>query len=274
MPTERPLSPTAGALALLEGFRLGLGTPRLRRRLLGSFAVNALGFLLLAALMLWGAFALVDWLVSSPEPADPGWLMATWLWIRGALGVALRIAAVLGTAVIAPVLYNLVSSLLFPLFSGPVFNAARDAAHGPPVLGAPDGFVATAKVIAVETRRLGRFAGYSLALLPLNLVPGLGSAAYVALQFLLSARTLGWDLLSYHFELHGLTFDEQKRWISSHHLLVLTLGGVATLLCIVPVVQLVFVTTNVAGAGVLSAWLDGAPRGQITARHGAGGAGG
>ncbi len=260
MPTERPVSATAALSALMEGARLGLGTPRLRRRLLGSFAVNALGFFLLAAAMIWGAFSLVGWLVSGPEPVDPSWLMATWLWIRGAIGVALRVAAVLGTAVIAPVLYNLVGSLLFPLFSGPVFNAARAAAAGPPVIGAPDGFVATAQVIAVETRRLGRFVGYSLALLPLNLVPGFGSAAYVALQFLLSARTLGWDLLSYHFELHGLTFAEQERWVRRHQPLVLTLGGAATLLCLIPVAQLVFVTTNVAGAGVLSAWLDGAPR--------------
>jgi uncharacterized protein involved in cysteine biosynthesis len=260
MPLQRQLSPAAAVAALVEGIRLGLGTPRLRRRLLGSFVVNALGFFLLAAAMVWGAFALVDWLVSSPEPADPGWLMSAWIWVRSAVGVALRIAAVVGTAVIAPVLYNLVGSLLFPLFSGPVFNAAREAARGPAVLGAPDGFVATAKVVAVETRRLGRFAGVSLALLPLNLVPGVGSAAYLVAQFLLSARTLGWDLLSYHFELHGLSFDEQQRWIAGNRALVLTLGGAATLLCLVPVVQLVFVTTNVAGAGVLSAWLDGAPR--------------
>lgn len=257
------LGPAAAVGALVEGFRLALGSSRLRRRMLVSFGVNALGFLLLCALLLWGAFALVGWLVTTPADgaaAEPGWLLSSWLWIRGALGVALRVAAVLGTAVVAPVLYNFVGSLLLPIFSGSVFNAAREEAAGPPVLGAPDGFVATAKVMAVETRRLARFAGWSLALLPLNLFPGLGSAVYVCAQFLLSARALGWDLLSYHFELHGLSFDEQRRWVRSRPGLVLTLGGVATLLCLVPLVQLLFVTTNVAGAGVLSAWLDGAPR--------------
>ena len=46
---------------------------------------------------------------------------------------------------------------------------------------------------------------------------------------------------------------------SRARLLLTFLGGVATALCAIPVAQLVFITTNVAGAGVLSARLDGAP---------------
>jgi len=68
---------------------------------------------------------------------------------------------------------------------------------------------------------------------------------------------MGWDLLSHHFELHDLDYGEQKAWVRENRVMVLTLGGAATALCAIPVLQLLFITTNVAGAGVLSARLDG-----------------
>ena len=162
-----------------------------------------------------------------------------------------------GALFLAPVLFHVVASILLPAFHGPVFLEARRSAGGPASAGAEQRLVA---VLAVELRRLARLIVLSLLLLLLNLVPVIGSVAYLVAQFLLAARTLGWDLLSYHFELHGLDYEQQKAFLRRERGMVLALGGVATLLCLIPIAQIVFLTTNVAGAGVLSAWMDGAPR--------------
>ncbi|MGM0575642.1 MAG: EI24 domain-containing protein [Myxococcota bacterium] len=259
-PTRR-VGAAEAVWGLLAGLRLCLGDLRMRRKVAASLAVNAVAFLLFVAALLWGAFSLVDALVGGPPPPpDAGWIEATWGWLREGLGWLLRVALVVGTMLVAPPLFNLVASILLPVFHGPVWEAARRRAGGPSLAHAPGGFRVTAGVVATEVRRLVRFLGLTLLILPLNLVPGVGSVVYLAAQLLLAAHALGWDLLSYHFELHGLSYAEQKRWLRGQRSMVLAMGGVGTLLCTVPVAQLLFVTTNVAGGGLVSAWLDGAPR--------------
>ena len=115
--------------------------------------------------------------------------------------------------------------------------------------------------VVYDLKRLVRFLTLSVLLLLLHLIPVVGSILYVIAQFYLAAWTLGWDLLSHHFELHGLDLHGQGRWVREHRALVLAFGSGAALLAMVPLAQLVFISTNVASAGVLSAWLDDAGRG-------------
>ncbi len=241
-----PALPTVfGALG--AGVRIGLTDHHVRRVMVASLLVNAAAFLLLFAGLVWGAFTLTAaW-------ADGGfWLFETLAWV-------VRAAAVVGALFVAPVLFNLLAGVVLPLFQEPVFKAARRRAGGPD-REPPGGVSATTGIVATSLRRLARFVGLSLLLLPLNLVPGVGSLAYVVLQFLLGAHTLAWDLMAFHFELHGVAYAEQKRFLRRNRAAMLALGSAALGLCLVPIAQLVFITTNVAGAGVLSAWMDGAPR--------------
>ena len=243
--------------ALSTGIALSLGEPSLRRRIAVSVVVNGLVFALVLAGALWGASELVAWAFSGEEVSDPAWYEAAWYSVKDGLRWLLYVALVVGALLYSPVLFSLLAGVLLPPFLGPVFKAARGHAGGPPVEASA---LSLAKTVTGDLRRLVRFMLYSLLLLPLNIIPGVGSVLYLVAQFLLSARTIGWDLLAHHFELHGMDLAAQRQWVRAHRGLVLTLGSGATLLAMVPLAQILFITTNVAGAGVLSAWLDGAPR--------------
>ncbi|MFT7621573.1 MAG: CysZ protein [Myxococcota bacterium] len=223
--------------AMLAGLSLSLSDPELRRKLRRGLVLNGLLFVVLIA----GIQAGVWWAIGS-------WLGDGWL------GILARVVAVIGVLLAAPVLYALSSSLFMPLVGQRIFEAGRRAAGAPDLPGVGLG---RAQSMSIEVRRLLRFVILSALLLLLNLIPGVGSAVYVVLQALLSAWTMGWDLMSYHYERHGLDYGAQRKANASARLGVLTLGGAALLLAMIPVLQLATVTTNLAGAGLLSAWLDG-----------------
>ena len=244
-------------LALKRGIAMSFGDDALRARMVVSIIVNAIAFLGLLAMTLWGAMSLVDLALTGPEVADPTWYQSLWYGVREGFRWLVNLALIIGALLYSPVLFTLLASALLPAFAGPVFRMARSQAGGPEVPGRATAFPT---VVWVEVTRLARFILWSALLLPLNLIPGIGSVAYIVAQFYLSARTLGWDLLSHHFEMHGLGMEAQKAFVRERRGLVLAFGAGATLLATLPLVQLVFITTNVASAGVLSAWLDGALR--------------
>lgn len=254
---SRPVGMRDALGALQRGITLSLGDPALKRRIALSILVNAVAFVALLCGLLWGAVELVDWALGGSVAADPSWYESLWYEARDGLRWLLYGVFVIGALFYSPVLFTILASAVLPAFHGPVFSAARQRAGGPVVDGPQTGL---ARTLLTELTRLIRFVVYSVLLLPLNLVPVIGSVAYLALQFYLSATTLGWDLLAYHFELHGMDLPAQRAFVRQNKGVVLALGGGATVLAMVPVAQLVFITTNVAGAGVLSAWLDGAER--------------
>jgi len=243
--------------ALQQGITLSLGDAELKGRIAVSILVNAVAFVLLLWGVLWGAVELVGWALEGSVAADPAWYESLWYSVRDGLRWLLYAVFVLGALFYSPVLFTILASAVLPAFHGPVFAAARARAGGPAVDGAPTPFLHT---VVIELKRLVRFIALSLLILPLNLVPVVGSLVYLLAQFYLSARTLGWDLLAYHFELHAMDVPAQRAFVRQNTGLVLALGGGATLLAMVPLLQVLFITTNVAGAGLLSAWLDGAPR--------------
>ena len=238
------VSASQGVGCLFEGISLTLGSSGIRGKVLKGVLVNAVVFLLVLVASIWGVLA-----------ATAGWVDGNVL--TAVLGWVARAAIVTAVLFVAPVLYALLGEIVMPAFRSAIFELARDHAGGPEV-DAPSGVVAEAKAVGVDIRRLVRFVGFTLLLLPLNLVPGIGSVAFAVCEGALAAQTMGWDIIGRHFELHGVKYDAQKRWLKSHRSLTLSVGGVACLLCLIPVAQLLFVTTNVVGAGLLSAKLDGA----------------
>jgi uncharacterized protein involved in cysteine biosynthesis len=236
------VSPVAAAVALLEAIPLCLSRPELRRLVFRAVLWSAAVFAGTLVALLWAAFA-----VTGPLVTDGAWL--------GTVGWLARLLAIAAALLIAPPLFALLAGLVHPLFLGRIYDEARRQA-GAPVPDTPLHLGREARILTVEVRRLLRFLLWAVLLLPLNLVPGIGGLLYLAAQLLLSARTLGWDLLSYHFELHRLSYAEQTSWVRAHRALVLSLGLGATLLLLVPVAQIFFLSSNVAAAGLVSARLD------------------
>jgi uncharacterized protein involved in cysteine biosynthesis len=254
------IGPRDAVGALFTGLSLSLREPDVRKRIGVGLLLNSVVFSLLLWGLISGAFWLVDELVSLAPTGDGFWEQL----LGGTLtsvGWLLRVASVIGSLFAAPVLFNLGASLMMPIFYGRIFSIARSVSGD----GEASGFdaAAIARIVAVELRRIARFLTFSALALTLNLIPVVGSAVYLVVQFLLASSAMGWDLLSHHFELHDLDYGQQKAWIKQNRALVLTLGAGATALCAIPVLQLLFITTNVAGAGVLSARLDGITRDPV-----------
>ena len=227
----------------------------------------AFAFLGLVSALVWGAQGVLGWGLTEVQgleqaaATDPAWyawllegLWAGLVWLLSALGWLVYVALVIGAVMYAPVLIALAASVLLPPLHGRIFSRARTCAGASPVKTSPTGL---AQSVINDLRRLVRFTFFSVMLLLLHVVPVVGSVVYVLAQFYLSAHTMGWDLLAHHFELHDMDRHAQSAWVRRHKALMLSFGGGAALLAMIPLAQLFLINTNVAAAGVLSARIEG-----------------
>lgn len=243
----------AAVQCLLRGVKVGLSVPAIRRPLVTGVFASAVVFGLFIALPVWALILWVQDLRAAPPETGWGWVDSMTGWLLGSSLPIVETFLVTTAAVLAPVVFQIVSGIVLPVFKARIWNAARSWAGGAVVEGKPSGLVIELKIIGVEIRRLLKFVLLSLAAMLLNIIPVVGSVAYFLAQAVLAARTMGWDLLSYHFELHDVRYHDQKRLLASRPWFVLAIGGAAVLLTIIPVVQVFFLCTNAAGAGLISA---------------------
>lgn len=239
------VSPSQAVRCLFTGFRVATGVPTVRRQVFKSILINGIVFLVFLIGLIWGALGLTSGLVG----AD--------FWLLAGLGWLLRLALIIGILSIGPPIFSVLYGIIMPMFMSPVYQAGRKWANGPE-LEDTAGLKEEVRAVAIDIRRLGRLLLFSLLIFPFNLIPVVGNLAYVVAQIAIAAHTLGWDLLGKHFDLHGLNYSEQKSYLRDHRKMVLSVGFVAGVLCLIPLANIFFITTNVCGAGVLSAQIDGA----------------
>ena len=234
--------PVADALAApVRGFLTTMANPGLRKELGRALFVNcALAFVVIVAVLAAG-WAATAGLVQGGGP---------WIWI----GWLARLLGLLGLLLLAPVLFNGLASLVLPMVQERIFGVARRFAGGVPLT--PGEGPSALSEAAGELRRFGRLLVIIVVPLPLLLVPFAGPLFYGLIQAVNGAWALGWDLLAMHFAQYGLSYEEQRRVLARNRLSVLGLGGVAGALGLVPLIQVLFLTTNIVGVGLLSASLD------------------
>ena len=221
----------------------------LRDRILRGCFLKGLALSIVATVVvfggvIWGAFALVDYVV--PEGG-------TWATI---LATALKIVSVVLVLFVSPVLFTMASGIVGSAFLGGAHARARELAGGPPYPARSAGAeaVVTARSVGWELRRLARFLVWTVVIGLAGLIPVVGIASIVAAA-LLAAHTLAWEILSPHFEALGLGYTEQKRYLFRRPGLTLGLGGVATLLLLIPFAQPLVLYGNQSAGGALSARL-------------------
>ncbi|MHC4390533.1 MAG: EI24 domain-containing protein [Planctomycetota bacterium] len=237
------IGPVASAACLIEGAGLTLRDRGLRRLFLVTLVFNVLVFCLVVAGLIAGSAWATEVLI--PERLS-------------AIRWVIRAAVLVGAFFIAPLLFQIAANIVLLALRERIFAAARVLSGGERFC--VDGVVGpTARIIATEIRRLVRVIVLSLLILPLNLIPIAGSIVYLVIQLVIASHALAWDLLSFDFEGRDLTYAQQKQRLARNRLSVLAFGSAALGLCLIPFAQLVFLTTNVAGAGVLSARIDAAP---------------
>jgi len=238
----RRLGPWRAVAMLVRGCRAALADARGRRLLWVGALVNLALFGALVVALVMGAFA-----ATASLAASEGW----WLVMVAA---AIRLASVVGAVLLAPILFQLLTGLVLLVFRERLFRFGRLAGGASP--DDPEEGVSLSVVLATEVWRLVRLPVVSALLFLLNAVPVVGSVAYIVGQFLVASHALAWDLLSPHLEMRGLTYKEQKAALKEARGTVLAFGAAALGLGLIPGLQLLFLSTNVVGAGLVSAKLD------------------
>lgn len=231
------LGPADAVKAVLKGYQMAFVERTLRGQVFRALVLNVILFVLTVCALIFGAWQLTDWLFH-----DTAWLF--WLTF---------VALTLGALLVSGVVTALLSSLLAPLVHGPLFAEARRLCGAPKPLRDETPFVHT---VVTDLMRILRFIFFSALLLPLNLIPGFGQVAYLAAELALAAHTLGWDLVAYHFDLHGVRYGEQRAFIKRRRATIFAVGLIAAANLTIPVWGILSSSLNVCGAGVLSAFWD------------------
>ncbi len=104
------------------------------------------------------------------------------------------------------------------------------------------------RTLVQEGKKIGLFVAGMLLLLPLNLLPGLGSVLYSVLSFFWTVFFLVVEYTGYVFSRHRLSFRQQRRLILSRRLLFLGFGVGSLCLLAVPLLQFFCIPFAVVGA--------------------------
>jgi len=112
------------------------------------------------------------------------------------------------------------------------------------------------KLGKVLTKPLQRFSTTSLleyvALLPLNLVPVVGTAAFLVIQ----GNRVGPTFHARYFQLKGFSDDQRAAYIQTNHGAYIAFGVSNVVLNLVPLVSIFFTFTTTVGAALWAAEVE------------------
>ena len=247
---SRPSDLVLGAVLVFRGLRLCGRVPKLRR-LTGVSA--------LLTLMVWTALAVglvLFWpdvfARLSPRP-EGGFALVIW----GAMALfSGGVVLLIGLSTLPPL-------LLAPLQDS-LSEATEQALGVPAVAGEARGWVKANGVAVGHTLvRVGVYLGGQVALLFLNLVPGLGSFAWTMLATLWTALWVGVEYLDAPMVRHGHPFSHVRAVLRARPWLCLGFGLTVTGLLWIPGLNLVLVpAAGVAGTLLYQALLQARVLGQ------------
>lgn len=224
----------AGARAAATGLTLALGDAAVRRTY-----VELLLALLAATALLYGVF---------------GWLTVHLTAQEGAWWTVLRVAGLLVTFVAAPVAALFLVHVLAPLFAERVFLAGVRVRRPELAdeLEAMKGLSVWASAV-ISLRRLFRFVLLTVAVFAVSLTPLFGAVVAPILQLVLTASTLGGELLDPYLAKKGLRYQEQEGYLREHRGAIVGFALPYAFLLAVPLVGPLGFALAQAAAGILLA---------------------
>ncbi|KAI9919326.1 hypothetical protein PsorP6_017266 [Peronosclerospora sorghi] len=84
--------------------------------------------------------------------------------------------------------------------------------------------------------------------LPLHLIPVVGSIVYAWLH----STFVAWEAHLFYFDLKGMGFQQQQRWVRQHKFQYSSFGFQMLLLQMIPLIGPLFIFTNTCGAALLA----------------------
>lgn len=240
-------------MGALESFGHGMGAPWRGLRLIAAnrplWPLAAAPALITGGLLI-GAFFLA---ITSAAPATR-WLapgLARW-WILFLLARSAMLLLLL-------LLFGALSMMLSALLCLPIHDALsqrvevlRDA------LPAPLSFREALPIsIAHSVLGFALWSACEVALMPLQLIPGIGSILELILGFGVTAFFLGHQLVDGPMSRRSLSFSAKMEWLKAHLASVLGLGSMGTLMIAVPLLNAIGLPIAIAGGTLLFLDLEG-----------------
>jgi len=244
----------------ISSFSRGLASPYLAGRFIFGhkklikyifipFVINLVAFCIVVYLGL----GLFDKIITHYLPQE-----VTWFW--SLLGFFLWGLAVVLTAILVFFSFAVVGNLIASPFNDILSERTEEI-----LTGQSDEEPFKLKVFLHDARRtfidevkkiLIFVLGMAL-LLPLNLIPVLGSLLYPVLSFLLTTFFLAVEYTGYIFSRKRLTYQDQRRFIFSHPALFFGFGTGLFCVLAIPFFQFLCIPLGVVGAMQLYAELNG-----------------
>jgi len=228
----------AGLQAAMNGLKLALREPTVRKTYLQLALALLSGTVLLYGILGWTAWTLT------------GGEQAWWVFIR--------VMALLLILVTSPVIALYLVHALAPLFSERVFLAALKARGSSRAEGlvAGEGLPLMTSV-GISLKRLLRYLGLSLCVFAFSLVPVIGAVIGPPLQLVLSARMLAGELLDPYLSMRSMRWEAQRSYLKSHRSALIGFGLPWSLVFAIPLVgALVFALAQAAAAVLVADVLE------------------
>ncbi len=245
---SRTVSFLQGFRAPFEGISFLWGNRGLWKYVWIPFFINVLLFFGLGLLFV----ALFPDLIQLLLPPGDAWyltLMRALLWAVGSI--------VLG------ILFLLVFTVVGNLIAGPFNDALSErveglmGGHAPPSRGLAHQFGELGRTALEEVKRIVFFLCGSLVLLLWNLIPGVGQIVYAVTTSVWTLLFLALEFGDYYLMRHWIRFRARWSQIWSHRWASLGFGAGASVLLMIPLVNLLLIPCAVTGGTLL--WLRLAP---------------
>ncbi len=196
---------------------------------------------------------LLDWLHRLATTSDSSILK----WAIDWGGWLLKIALILISILIFPILLTICSAIIDPIFRGLLYSKVRELEGCPEEkLSTSEQIIRALKSIVNEIKKLLLYLVIFLLLLPLNLIPLIGSVCYLVLQFLVTSVLIGWEYLTPYLDEKKLSFSEQHSYVKKNKGMIMGFGIPGAMLLLIPVVQAFFLSTHTVGGALLSVEIE------------------
>ena len=229
---------TLGFFAPLRGLIIVTKNPRLLRHCIVPFLIAfvAVALWMIACVLL--AKAGITWLGGGVDNNVLRWVV----YILGALiGVALVI-------VLALLFFFIFVQIIAAPFNAMLAQATESILNCKVPVLESDLWRETMGAIRISLLMLIRSIAVTIGLLPVNLIPVVGTIAYVALTMFFNSQALGLEFLDYSLERRYLSFKERLAWVKARRTPVLGLGAGVSLILFLPLINLLFLPFCVVGA--------------------------
>ncbi len=238
MAIKQAVSGTRGFIYLFRGLKLVLTDRRLFRLSIMPFMVNTVLFILFFLSFNTLAYYLYTWIFTQ--------LTQQWYWAILS-GVVVGILLFVVSLLVVLFGFVAVGLIVASPFNDLLSSAVEEKLTGE-IAESDQSFAQQALFIMTnETKKMMVFLLCQMALILLNIIPGIGQITFLILNPLFISFVMAYEFMGYTLDRRGFGFTEKKQYIFSQTGMSFGFGGIVGLSLLVPIAHFMLMPAAVAG---------------------------